>query len=230
MSQHDRVLILGDFNTHVCCPSASLFISNFITVEISFNLTQSSKQPSHDKGHTLDLLLSHRFCLDDVFLSDFVAVLFKAPHLSPVPKPSSQIRSRPLSSLSAPTFCHACSSMRGALINYLQHPLSVDELVSDFSNSCTTILDSIAPATYKKKTPSSCRWLSDDLRLLKRQCRKAERKRKQDKHSGSLASLKGLMSSYQHAVKVARNTYFVNLIASQGHDPRVLFKTIYSVT
>ena len=55
------------FNIHVCCPSASLFISKFITLTNSFNLTQSVKQPSHDKGHTLKLVLSHRFCLDDVF-------------------------------------------------------------------------------------------------------------------------------------------------------------------
>ena len=235
MPQFDRVLILGDFNIHVCCPSASSFISDFITLFNSFNLTQSVKQPSHDKGHTLDLVLSHGFCLDDVFLADFVAsdhnaVLFKVPHLSPAPKPTSLIRSRPLSSPSAPTFCHAFSSARDALTNHLQLPLSVDELVCDFNNSCTTILDSIAPVRYKKKTPFSRPWMSEDLRLLKRQCRKAERTWKKDKHSGSLASLKGLMSSYQRAVKVARNTYFSNLIASKGHNPRTLFKTIYSVT
>jgi len=38
------------------------------------------------------------------------------------------------------------------------------------------------------------------------------------------------MASYQHAVKVARNAYFTNLIASHDHNLRVLFKTIYSVT
>ena len=45
-----------------------------------------------------------------------------------------------------------------------------------------------------------------------------------------MASLLPFKVSCQHAVKVARNTYFANLIANHGHNPRVLFETIYSVT
>ena len=63
--KHDRVLIVGDFNIHVCCPTSSL-ASEFINLLQSFNLTQSVKQPSHVKGHTLDLVLSHGFSVDDV--------------------------------------------------------------------------------------------------------------------------------------------------------------------
>ena len=96
-----RVIILGDFNIHVCCPSYSLFASDFIKLLDSFDLTQHVKLPSHDKGHTLDIVLSHGFCVDDVNLDDFAvtdpnAVLFQVPSLSAEPKSTTLIHSRPL--------------------------------------------------------------------------------------------------------------------------------------
>lgn len=54
MLQYDRVPILGDFNIHICRPSSSLFTSDFMKLLDSFSLTQYVKQPSNDKGHTLD--------------------------------------------------------------------------------------------------------------------------------------------------------------------------------
>lgn len=49
---------------------------------------------------------------------------------------------------------------------------------------------------------------------------------KNDKLSVFLASLKDLMFTYQYKIKEARNIYFSALIAKQGHNPRILFKTI----
>ena len=87
--------------------------------------------------------------LTDFVVSDHNAVLFKAPHLSPVLHPPH--KSALVLSAHSLLQLSAFSSMRGALSNHPQLPLSVDELVSDFNNSCTTILDSIAPVRYKEK-------------------------------------------------------------------------------
>ncbi|KAK0138885.1 hypothetical protein N1851_024558 [Merluccius polli] len=79
MSKFDRVLILGDFNIHVCCPTQG-FITDFLDVLDSFNLTQAVNEPTHSKGHTLDLVLfcglspNHFKCMDCV--SDHKAILF----------------------------------------------------------------------------------------------------------------------------------------------------------
>lgn len=93
--KYDRVLILCDISIHVCCPSSSL-ASDFIKLLESFSLIQYVNQPSHDKGHTLDLVLSYGFCVDDVNLvdsavSDHNAVLFQVPLLSPDLKPTTLI-------------------------------------------------------------------------------------------------------------------------------------------
>lgn len=58
MLHDDRILILGDFNIHFCWLISSLRTSDFVKLLESFNLSQFVKQPSHDKGHTLDLVLS----------------------------------------------------------------------------------------------------------------------------------------------------------------------------
>lgn len=53
-----RFLIIGDFNIHVCCESKPL-VNDCLSLIDSFNLTQSVTGPTHEKGHTLDLVLSY---------------------------------------------------------------------------------------------------------------------------------------------------------------------------
>ena len=72
-------------------------------------------QPSHDKRHTLDLVLAHGFYVDEVNLvdiafSDYKAVIFQVPFLSPDPKPPTLIHSCPLNSPSVPRFSQASMS------------------------------------------------------------------------------------------------------------------------
>ena len=54
MSKYDKILILGDFN--ICCPS-QMFVTDFMDILESFNLTQDIQEPAHSKGHTHDLFL-----------------------------------------------------------------------------------------------------------------------------------------------------------------------------
>ena len=94
MPFYDRVLILEDFNIHVCCPSS--FTTDFIHLFESFNLVQSVKGLSHNKGHTLDLVLSRGVSLNnlhmlDIPVSDHKAVTFQTHLPPPVPKPHSPV-------------------------------------------------------------------------------------------------------------------------------------------
>ncbi|KAG8008077.1 Adenosine deaminase domain-containing protein 2 [Nibea albiflora] len=58
MPKYDRVLLVGDFNIHVCCPDRPL-VKDFLSLVDSFNLVQCVSGPTHEHGHTLDLILSH---------------------------------------------------------------------------------------------------------------------------------------------------------------------------
>lgn len=77
--KYDRFLIIGDFNIHVCCESKPL-VKDFLSLIDSFNLTQSVTSPTHEKGHTLDLVLSYGLCITiseicDTCISDHLLYL-----------------------------------------------------------------------------------------------------------------------------------------------------------
>ncbi|KAF7648167.1 hypothetical protein LDENG_00161050 [Lucifuga dentata] len=155
----------------------------------------------------------------------FVQVL-----LPPFPsKPPTLILSCHLNSVSSHRFCQALTSSTNSFNPSVGHFNFVDELLNVFNSTCVNILDSIAPVRDKRLKSSFLPWLNEDLRHLKRQCRKAKRKWKKYKLAESLVLLKSLMSSYQVAVKNVRDYYFSQLITKQGHNPTVLFKTINSV-
>ena len=76
----DRLLIIGDFNIHVCCDSRPL-VKDFLNLIDSFNLKQSVTAPTHEKSHTLDLVLSHglNVCISEIYdvpISDHLPVMF----------------------------------------------------------------------------------------------------------------------------------------------------------
>lgn len=59
-----RFLIIGDFNIHVLCDfnihcESKPLVKDCLSLIDSFNLTQSVTGPTHEKGHTLDLVMSY---------------------------------------------------------------------------------------------------------------------------------------------------------------------------
>lgn len=78
--KYDTILIVGDYDIHVCCESRPL-VRDFLNLIDSFNLAQSVVGPTNEKGHTLDLMLSvslsgetSKIC--DTCISDYLPVLF----------------------------------------------------------------------------------------------------------------------------------------------------------
>ncbi len=75
--KHDHFLISGDFNIHVCCESGHL-VNDVLNLIASFNLVQSVKGPTHEKGHTLDLVLSYGLsvCINEICETAHLPLLF----------------------------------------------------------------------------------------------------------------------------------------------------------
>lgn len=97
MPKYELVLIVGDCNIHVCCPENPL-ARDFLNIIDSFNLVPSILGPTHERGHTLHLVLSYglpvlNLEICNAFFLDHMPVLFEAAVCCHTVK----------------TLCHCCS-------------------------------------------------------------------------------------------------------------------------
>uniref|UniRef100_A0A8C2BTF1 Reverse transcriptase domain-containing protein n=1 Tax=Cyprinus carpio TaxID=7962 RepID=A0A8C2BTF1_CYPCA len=235
-TNYDRFLLVGDFNIHVCCPSNPLS-HEFLNIIDSFNLSQWISDATHIQGHTLDLVLSYGLDVTDIVLSDFMISDHK-PILFTLSLPELSYFSNTTVSLSrfySPQFstnfnlCFAecCSQL------HLDQPLSdldADQHLSLLNSAWLKAANATAPLKPHKQKTKSVLWQNSDTRLLRQNCRKAERKWKQDRLHISLQMFRDSLTSYQTAAKSAKAAYFSNLIETNHSKPKVLFSIIQSVT
>nr|XP_061839065.1 uncharacterized protein LOC133621161 isoform X1 [Nerophis lumbriciformis]XP_061839075.1 uncharacterized protein LOC133621161 isoform X1 [Nerophis lumbriciformis] len=232
LPKYDRVLIVGDFNIHTCCPDEPLSRS-FLNIIDSFNFVQSVCGSTHERGHTLDLVLSYGLCvfnLDicDAVFSDHMPILFDIATQCPVKLCAPPQRSR-MFNFSSPArfssiFLTLCDDNSAASVC-----LNTEELVSGFNSICSQTLDTIAPFKCRRAKATPQPWLNDVTRAARRVCRRAERKWKKDRLHVSFAIFKESLFSFQMTVKAEMNIYLSQIISSNCNNPRVLFKTINTV-
>ncbi len=229
---YDRFLIMGDFNIHVCCESKPL-VKEFLSLVDSFNLTQSVTGPTHEKGHTLDLVLSCGLCITineicDTGISDHLPVLFTV--VVPNSEISTCAASRSFRAINPLTASQFSSVFKDSLLYNLDDcDLSVEEFTVLFDCICTEILDSVAPLRKKHPKVVSEPWLNDTTRSLRRACRVAERKWKKDKLKISFIMMQDALYKYQRAVKSAKTNFFSDVVASNRQRPQVLFSVFNSL-
>ncbi len=233
MMKYDRLVILGDFNIHICCPSNGL-AREFLNLIDSFNLVQSVTGPTHKLGHTLDLVLSYGLTVCDFEImetgfSDHKSVVFNITLSCSVGKPSTR-RYRIMNSETSNDFCTMYeASLSNGDYDCSPSDLCADDLLTSFTSVCSNILDSIAPLKTRCFKPKSEPWLNDSTRAARRLCRRAERKWKKDKLQVSYEIFKNRLSNYQKTVKMARVKYFSGLIEKNRGNPRFLFSTLNAV-
>lgn len=222
----EKILILGDFNLHICCPKEPM-VKEFLHVIDSFNLSQSVSKPTHKFGHTLDLVLSLGISITNIdieegYLSDHNPVVFNIQIPSPFlnSKPPDR-RARCLNPSTASDFTKAYS-----ILPSLPFGLEINESMSLFNSTCNEIMELCAPLKILKPKAKQQPWLNSDTRSIRQLWRKAERIWKKTKLQVHYGILKDSMIKYQKAVKAAKAEYFANLIKKAPNNPRVLFKTI----
>lgn len=232
-SRCERLLILGDFNVHICCPQRPM-VKEFLALINSFNLIQSSYGPTHNKGHCLDLVLSSGLSIStqeiyDPGVSDHYLIAAEFVLLCPSPQsPQPQQLARTITSSTASTFVNMFNA---ALPPQTSADLQsgTDDLFAHFDSLCTDILNSIAPLKAKKFKSKPPPWLNDSTQALRQAARQAERKWKKNKLQVSYDIFRKSLKSYEKAVKEAKNNYLSHLITSNADKPQVLFQTINKI-
>lgn len=193
--------------------------------------------PTHERGHTLDLVLSLGFSIDsvkivDTVFSDHKTVILNTnfPCVVPGNTFSSSVSSRILNPCTASSFSAVFNvSPLFSLIESHSPCMGLEELVDQFNSSCLEILDAVTPVKVRGRKVKSQPWLNSTTRALRQECRMAERKWVKDKLQVSYEILKNRLNEYQRAVKLARSNYFSVIISRNCNNSRVLFSTVNAV-
>ncbi len=230
MSHCDRLLILGDFNIHLCYPTKPL-VKEFLLLIDSMNLSQFVSSPSHNLGHTLDLVLSYGFPITnlrviDAAFSDHLPIVFESVCVSITPTCSQPVSySRFIQPLTASLFSEHYLANFADAASF--DKLNTEEMLQVFTNSCSISIDSVAPLKPRKAKRNNISQprLDANTRALRQEYRKAERKWKRDKLQVSYQCLKACLASYQKSVKEAKFEFLSKLITENVNRPRMLFKT-----
>lgn len=227
----DCIVIVGDFNIHVDKPQGR-GTKELCCVLDNFELTQHVKEPTHNKGHTLDLVISKglnisKVSVIDVALSDHSCVFFECViSLEKRNTLSEVITRRCISENTSELFIQTFSSTP------VLSGVSVNELVDLFNIKTKNVIDAIAPMKVKvvagkKRSP----WRNALLvRTEKRECRRAERRWRKTNLQVHYEIYKERLRIYNFNLKNAREAFFSEIIAKNNNNARALFTTVDRLT
>ena len=225
-TDYERTLISGDANLHVDNNSDAVAM-NFLQLLHSLDFIQHVSGPTHELGHTLDLVISKGLCIHinktlyKPGLSDHFLLCFNMS-ISDLGESNREItiKKRFFSSSAADDFPR-----------HLAPPLpdfpSVNDLVQHFNLKLESALDIVAPMKIKKKQNSRATpWINEHTRSLKKECRRTERAWRKNKLTIHLEIFKKSTAAYNKAMRLSRQAYFSGIINENRNNARVLFSTI----
>ncbi len=203
----------------------------------SFDFIQHVDKATHVLGHTLDLVMSYGFSIDNISIedasfSDHKPIVFNVilSSLTCAAK-NTGVYSRCINSLTAIQFSdlYKTNDVSTAILSAAEQSSSPENVITLFNSSSSAILDSVAPFKYKSPKFKSHPWLDDTTRSFRQICRKAERRWKKDHLTVSFEIFKNSLVNFQKAARKARAKFFSDIISKYSHTPKILFSTINAI-
>ncbi len=189
--------------------------------------------PTHNRGHTLDLLISRglnisSIVIKDVALSDHFCIFFDILISVTTESRSVSVRKRCINENTSVLFMKAISLTPSISAD------SVDLLLDSFNSNSKVenVIDDIAPIKVSKKNgrQKSFWRKSTAVQNMKRQCRKSERMWRKTKLEIHYSIYKDSLHAFNLELATARQTFFSNLINSNLNNTRTLFATVERLT
>ena len=225
---YDNILITGDFNIHVD-NKENLRAIRFTDLLESMDFTQHVNKPTHNRGHTLDLVITKGLntkisSISDPLLSDHYCIFFTVEKI----KIQKNVQRRVMKRYLTPAVEEQFKRLMNTDTNKT-HNLDEKDPVTSFNTKVKMALDSIAPLKHKNIAKQTAPWRNEDIKLLKKSCRKAERKWRRTKLQTHRDTYLELRSAFNKALRSARKDHFSNLITTNQNNPKVLFSIINSL-
>ena len=173
-----KLVVLGDFNIHVDSPSSPT-VRQFLDLIESHRLTQHIHEPTHEEGHTLDLVRSK---YDDKLISnieilhslvsDHHSVCFDANINHPPCEHIPSSFTRDYRHLDEQVFAHQLKEA----ISIPSDDVPAEDIWKQYCSAIADTLDEHAPKVPRKRAiKKRCPWYTPEIHNLRRVQRRAER-------------------------------------------------------
>src|SRR6201996_8073180 len=229
-SQPAELIISGDFNFHVDDSSSSLTRS-FLNLLDSFGLKQHVNFPTHDSGHSLDLVItrsSSSSMLSNIY-SHFPALSDHDAVIATISVPSNDRPSRvtkiirPLRSINLSSFSQdICSSTL-----YTSPSTNLSDYFLEFNSVLSSLLDIHAPPktiTCSSRIPKP--FITPEIRAAKTKRFQLETIYRKSKSSTDLANFKLQAKLVSKMISSSRRSFYRNLVANNINHPKKLWNTL----
>ena len=209
-----HIMVCGDFNIHVddVANSNTALLNDVV---ISYNLNQHVRSPTHEAGHTLDLILT-RFS-DDFVLDDSITISNILPsdhalvecilNISKPPPNKIVIKTRKFREIDIDAF--RCDITKSAL--FLAPSSELVTVVEQYENILSDLLNRHAPEITRTITARPhAPWYCDSLREAKRDLRRWERLRNSTNLEVYKQVFRDQRARYRALLNKARCEYHIN--------------------
>ena len=222
---YDKLLMVGDFNLHIDDENDKN-AATFLNVTESYDLTQHVTAPTHNRGHTLDLIftrsdqkLLNNLRVENNLMSDHYWILCKLNIRKPKVT-SRTISYRNLKNISIDAFSQ---DIENSILSDRCQLSNLDEFVSRYNLTLSELLDKHAPLSLKKIVPhSNSPWYNSKITSIKICCRKAERKWRQTKLEVHKQIYLSCLETLHNAIKSSKKEYYQSKI--DNSDPKCTYK------
>jgi len=221
-----KLVTVGDFNFHMDNKTDRDTIK-FIDTLDSLNLSQHVIEPTHEKGHILDIVLTrsddcpfHNLTVSPPSLSDHSPITITVP----IHKPSAQkvqVTCRKINHIDQQAFESDLAQCE--LIT--NPPDNITDLMNMYNTTLIQILDNHAPLKTKTITRRQhAEWFTEDVRNAKVDCRNAENRWRKNKLTVYLDDFKTKCKAYAKLCRKAKTIYYLKEISDSAGDQKKLFQ------
>ena len=226
-----ELIISGDFNIHADSDLSTPH--KFSGILDNFHLTQHIHFPTHDDGHTLDLLITRssstvvtHLSQHESYQSNHKSFTFKFfPHIRP-PTERTTIQYRSYKTIDVDNF--KSDILTSPL--YTNPASNASDLADQLFSTLKSILDIHAPIKSKTvvqrpHTP----WINPEILQAKRERSQLERCWRRWKSPFDRMKFRAQCNSVRSLISKAKSSFLSNLVTQSSDNPRTLWKTLNTI-
>ena len=234
-----KIIICGDINIHLDDPKSSE-TTQFTELIASYGLSQKISEPTHIKGHTLDILVTSWKMLSSsnatqIRNSDCTDLFPSCDHFPVKFDMSKDIVSSKTETLKAITFRNIKSVDKEIFWGDWSRALSSASLTNESFEKNITSFDTISNETVNNHAPllhktikdrQSAEWFDGEYKSLRTSRKKAEKKWRKSKLPADKNAYKELVNQCIKLASEKKKIFYKERFEKHNHSPKSLFNFV----